>query len=332
MKKLSQISESLFSDVVARGEGRSTRKEDIICYEDLDEVDTKGLYQYIIQNYEAIGPGKVVLDDKGDYGIFITIPIDMEGNTVYTEPNVFEPDKIYALNIPIKFKKYMPKTKGKVFEIEDGRYSSDGYVRVFDAFDESISNKQIIQILDRIISKLPNPGIRKKVKSTNESLFSDVVARGEGREVRKEDLKNLNINKLKCGLFLGGVYWASDQLTINDDYNISIFDFESIKKPQLKGWRLPTRNEFKKMVNDGYEHSSSYNDTYIYDNLDRKGGHIILSADELTIMQDIQGYNVIYLDEQGQIGIESIDKNDKVPTVDGNSKWTVVQLVRDDKI
>ena len=66
MKKLSKIIESIWSDIQDRSSGETIRKED-----DVNLLDFKGLYNYILGHYDYPDEEYVIFKEpaKGKFGI-----------------------------------------------------------------------------------------------------------------------------------------------------------------------------------------------------------------------------------------------------------------------
>lgn len=167
------------------------------------------------------------------------------------------------------------------------------------------------------------------MRRLSESVFDDIIVRSKGNDIRNEDRPILNnIDKLKCGVCIDDIYWADQQLKVNDEYEISINTFNCIKNYQLKGWRLPTRKEFEKLIKNTYIYSSNCYESKAFENPVKEGPFVDLYTLELMQIQKDNEFNIANYDEFGKIRFYSIDEN--VNTF--KNCIIVVQLVRDNKI
>ena len=161
MRKLSEITESIWSDMQDRSAGEEIRKED-----DINLLDSDGLYDYINKNYKRIAPFAFITNIGG----MLSVPI-IRGtvhNCVW----------------------YSPESEIKAVSIGDGMISQvDGLLTLlYDNFsikeinekhddDEytlywlspkdgsEITNKFFIDVIDFLLENIPNsPNYKKSIK------------------------------------------------------------------------------------------------------------------------------------------------------------------------
>ena len=70
MRKLSQIQESIWSDIQDRNSGEVTRKED-----DISNLNRNEFYDYLLDHYETINPSEINIIRNGEFSDLLNIPI-----------------------------------------------------------------------------------------------------------------------------------------------------------------------------------------------------------------------------------------------------------------
>ena len=160
MRKLSEITESIWSDMQDRSAGDTVRKED-----DINLLDSDGLYDYINKNYKGIVPYAFITNIGG----MLSVPI-IRG----------------TVHICVW---YSPESKIKTVSIGDGMISQvDGLLNLlYDNFsikeingkhdDEytlywispkdgsEVTNKFFIDVIDFLLENIPNsPNYKKSIK------------------------------------------------------------------------------------------------------------------------------------------------------------------------
>ena len=161
MRKLSEITESIWSDMQDRSSGDTVRKED-----DVNLLDSDGLYNYINKHYKGIVPFAFITNIGG----MLSVPI-IRG----------------TVHICVW---YSPESKIKTVSIGDGMISQvDGLLNLlYDNFsikeingkrddDEyrlywlspkdgsEITNKFFIDVIDFLLENIPNsPNYKKSIK------------------------------------------------------------------------------------------------------------------------------------------------------------------------
>ena len=158
MRKLSEITESIWSDMQDRSMGDAVRKED-----DIDLLDRDGFYNYIMEHYkttteDVTGPYAIINSENADY---INIPIlEDETNTLYRVI-------IWHFNTD---ERYITIPTGNLFT------GSDLFVKIRDTFklqpnedkfnhlfkllpkdNKKVDNKFFLEVIDFIIDNTKEP-------------------------------------------------------------------------------------------------------------------------------------------------------------------------------
>ena len=161
MRKLSEITESIWSDIQDRSMGKTVRKED-----DVNLLDSDGLYDYLKKHYKGILPFAFIMNNYG----MLSVPI-IRGtvhNCVW-----------YSLESEIKEVSIGDGMISQVdgllnllydnFSIKEinGKRDNDEY-RLYwlSPKDESeITNKFFIDVIDFLLENIPNsPNYKKSIK------------------------------------------------------------------------------------------------------------------------------------------------------------------------
>lgn len=161
------IGESFWGDVHRRSRGDEERKEDIITWEHLDNLDVPGLYEYLLQNYELDEGYKMVLGENGDGDSTITIPISASGEKIVLESSVVCPEDIFCIGITKGLIKSVPFIEnGLLDKVSPVPW---GLGRVVTSTDHGeVKNTQAVIFLDKLLEKISDPVIRKKIRKESE--------------------------------------------------------------------------------------------------------------------------------------------------------------------
>ena len=160
-----KINESVWGDIRKKSLGQEDRIGDVVTYEDLmeDEATMEQLYNYLLQNYECLGDDEIKIEQdsmrEGDDSI--TIPLSMEGENIYVEPDTMEIGEIYSIDFPKKYKTIV-KRMGFFIEVEDDEDFNDGMCRGLQ--NGNVLKSDVVDFLENILKKVTNPAIRKRVK------------------------------------------------------------------------------------------------------------------------------------------------------------------------
>ena len=182
MKKLSKITESIWSDMQDRGAGDMIKKED-----DINLLDGAEFSEYLKKLYKNVDtPFKIIFDVEN----VITVPIikykgqticvhyDCANNIVYGrfdflyyhDPDLFE-------KLRKEYKTFMLKKSFSNyvrFEPRVGEFSNEFFIEIIDFYLENCNTTD--SNIKRIL-----------VKNVNESIWSDMQERGTGDIVKIED-------------------------------------------------------------------------------------------------------------------------------------------------
>ena len=220
MKKLSNITESIWSDIQDRSTGDTIRKED-----DINHLDRKGLYDYLISHYKNTNSFERI-SDLPSVNI-IKVPIIIKGDAYHIHFN-FNTNEVYVHYATL----YMVnKLLGKVsekFSVKSDSNKGPTWYTISPKDGSKVTNQFFIDVIDFIIDNIPDPNERGVKKIVNESIWSDIQDRSSGDAIRKED----DINHLdREGLYdyLTSHYKNTDPFA--PIYNSDAFD--TIKVPFL---------------------------------------------------------------------------------------------------
>ena len=250
MKKLSKITESIWSDIQDRSSGDTIRKEDKFNPNYVDFGDDTTVY-WAIDNLEIDGEGKFYFDDIKDYN-----------NNGWRLPTVDEVNQL-KWNIWISWNKgcnHLKFDDGNELKLKTNgsggfhmwtkeintKFPNTAYAYGFDNshnFDITSFNKSINRLFVFLV----------KDKKITESIWSDIQDRSSGDTIRKEDEIG-NIKKLKSVDMGGTVFWADKDLCCSDEYYFSFDEaFELVKNSE---WRLPTLEEVAEL--DSFYNKGAY--------------------------------------------------------------------------
>lgn len=176
----------------------------------------------------------------------------------------------------------------------------------------------------------------RKLSNINENVFDDMLKRNQGTDERRENFIKTNIDDLKCGLHMGNIYWADDYLEIiekdDEGVKISLNEFNKIKREGLKGWRLPTQDEFRELFRKGHLYSDAL-ESRVYDNPGCTGNNVLILSYRYVQMEESDSGNCMNFDEVGAIHWKKISDPDiSELKYRGQEYWLTVLLVREDKI
>ena len=198
MRKLSQITESVWSDIQDRSVGQSSRREDII----------KDIFNYLNSHYLTINAREEMEFRQGEYiyimiyeclplNAYASIEIDNECLKFSTlNPSKYRSSQLKRLIAPVKDELLQLYNKiKKNYDIKD--------IKEFDGVDHwytftishEITKEFCEEFIDFILDNIDDNHhwIAKtlKKKNMNESVWSDIQDRSTGELKRKEDDVNL---------------------------------------------------------------------------------------------------------------------------------------------
>ena len=185
MKKLSEITESIWSDMQDRSAGDVVRRED-----DVNLMSGEDFCDYLNDNYISKDGHKIIYDDiykrirtsilKKFIAVSFSITYDYKSNIITMN------DEIESL-YPELCK--MIKEKFKV----DKEYVNTNYTKfIISPSDGSeCTNRFYVDVINFIIENGDENMLLMKKKHINESIWSDMQDRSAGDTIRKEDDVNL---------------------------------------------------------------------------------------------------------------------------------------------
>ena len=158
MRKLSEITESIWSDIQDRSMGKTVRKED-----DVNLLDRDGFYNYIMEHYkttteDVTGPYAIINSENADY---INIPIlEDETNTLYRVIMWhFNKDERY---ITIPYRKTFQESDLFVkirdtFKLQPNKDKLKPLFKIFPKDNKKVDNKFFLEVIDFIIDNTKEP-------------------------------------------------------------------------------------------------------------------------------------------------------------------------------
>ena len=191
MKKLSEITESIWSDMQDRSAGDAVRKED-----DINLLDETGLVNYMKKVYMPPSPNddlQIIGGGVNSGTIIASLFKTNEGhyNIIYQKMSESNPEITFPVcpdsGIEDLLKEHytvisIPRYNNKIYYIKP----KDG---------SKITNKFFLEIIDFILDAIKDDDniyqVIFKKKHINESIWSDMQDRSAGDVVRKEDDINL---------------------------------------------------------------------------------------------------------------------------------------------
>ena len=226
MKKLSEITESIWSDMQDRSAGDVVRKED-----DINLLDETGLVNYMKKVYMPPSPNddlQIIGGGVNSGTIIASLFKTNEGhyNIIYQKMSESNPEITFPV-CPDSGIEDLLKEHYTVISIP--RYNNKiYYIRPKDG--SKITNKFFLEIIDFILDTIKDDDniyqVIFKKKHINESIWSDMQDRSAGDVVRKED----DINLLdRDGLF---------------DYIYDLYKQIAIHPLPLKSQTSPTHTYF----------------------------------------------------------------------------------------
>ena len=162
MRKLSEITESIWSDMQDRSAGEEIRKED-----DINLLDSNGLYDYINKHYKRIAPFAFITNIGG----MLSVPVirGTAHNCVWYSPE----SEIKAVSIGDGMISQVDGLLNLLYdnfsikeingENNDGEYTTLYWVYPKDGSE--VTNKFFIDVIDFLLENIPNsPNYKKSIK------------------------------------------------------------------------------------------------------------------------------------------------------------------------
>ena len=155
MRKLSKITESIWSDIQDRSSGDKIRKED-----NVNLLDRDGFYNYIMEHYkttteDVTGPYAIINSENADY---INIPIlEDETNTLYRVIIWhFNTDERY-ITIPLRKLFGVFVKLRDTFKLQSNEDRINPLFKVFPKDNKKVDNKFFLEVIDFIIDNTKEP-------------------------------------------------------------------------------------------------------------------------------------------------------------------------------
>ena len=242
MKKLSNISESTWGNMIKRAEGEQIRRED-----DVNLMDLDGLHEYIKKKY---GPSIEDVDTKIFPGLQQELWTDMTPTI-----SLFTRHKKDGTLDFVLLSWFRSKIAGRFFFRLKERFnveSPNPFRRIITEKDGTCTYKTYLDVLDLFMED-------KDGNILEESTWGDMVRRAEGEAIREEDLRNSNVMELKPVDLGLSVLWADQDLMMDDEMEFLIDD---VKDYHPLGWRLPTKKEADELLSDAKWTSGGHQGLY----------------------------------------------------------------------
>lgn len=185
MRKLSQITESVWSDIHRRSNGEQMRKEDKIPFSSLDDGNISNLFTYITQNYKSIDKKYDMYCVDGN----IIIPITSDYSTLKTETQYYPFDNGNELEFAVVSDDLVDKIDSDLYDYTEKDPGMKNETKII-IDDDFMPKSRFVQILDSILENVPNP-VLKKIGDIKESVWTDIHKRSNGTKERREDDINL---------------------------------------------------------------------------------------------------------------------------------------------
>ena len=194
MKKLSEISESIWRNISQRSEGIATRKEDRI----VNNLSYKDFYEYLNNTYINLGykckydtSYKIECINDVRYDSFkINIPIEINnegwttGLCVEYDSNTGECVEISINDDITYYHNNIENVLEKKFKIKYNEYRSWNTIKKVGK--KPVTNSDIIYLIDKLLNMVKQPLFKKKTK-IDESIWRNISQRSEGIVTRKEN-------------------------------------------------------------------------------------------------------------------------------------------------
>ena len=156
MKKLSKITESIWSDMQDRSAGITQRKED-----DINHLDRDGLFDYIYDLYKQIAIHPLPLKSQtSPTHIYFSIPIFKSDYRVYRLNCIFYITKISEIT-RMASDADVKDFKQALIDNFDATINSNGALTIT-AKDGTVSNQVCMDLIKTIVENAPHPYLKKR--------------------------------------------------------------------------------------------------------------------------------------------------------------------------
>lgn len=179
MRKLSNITESVWNDIRKRGMGVDVKKED-----DINLLDRGGLYDYLTSHYKNTNSFEPIYNS--DTFDTIKVPFLIQGGSdcVYLSFEENEVSIPYAS--PYKVKGLFSKLRNE-FSLKSDSKTGHAWYIISPKDGSEVTNTFFIYVIDFLIDNIPDSFERGVKKIVTESIWNDIRKRGNGTDVKKED-------------------------------------------------------------------------------------------------------------------------------------------------
>ena len=183
MRKLSKITESLWTDIQSRSAGDTVRKED-----DVNRLDRDGLYDYLTSHYKNTNSFIHIYNSSDTIGV----PFLIQGGFDSVYLNFEENEVSIPYASPYKVNGLFSKLRNEFSLKSDSKTGHTWYI-ISPKDGSEVTNTFFIDVIDFLIDNIPDSFEKGVKKIVNESIWTDIQSRSAGDTVRKEDdINNLD--------------------------------------------------------------------------------------------------------------------------------------------
>ena len=205
MKKLSKITESIWSDMQDRSTGNVVRRED-----DVNLMSGEDFCDYLNDNY-IIKNGRKIMYNEFTKNIFVSIFATVAYNIAYD----YKSNTIIMNDDVESFFPELCKAIKENFKVDKKNITNHNYTQfIISPSDGSkCTNRFFVDVINFIIENVDENELLIKKKHINESIWSDMQDRSTGNIVRKEEVGKY--------ITIDGVKWvlSKDFWDLGDEYN-----------------------------------------------------------------------------------------------------------------
>ena len=205
MKKLSKITESIWSDMQDRSTGNVVRRED-----DVNLRSGEDFCDYLNDNY-IIKNGRKIMYNEFTKNIFVSIFATVAYNIAYD----YKSNTIIMNDDVESFFPELCKAIKENFKVDKKNITNHNYTQfIISPSDGSkCTNRFFVDVINFIIENVDENELLIKKKHINESIWSDMQDRSTGNIVRKEEVGKY--------ITIDGVKWvlSKDFWDLGDEYN-----------------------------------------------------------------------------------------------------------------
>ena len=221
MKKLSKITESIWSDMQDRSAGDVVRKED-----DINLMSGEDFCDYLNDNYICESNQKIEYNE-----ISKRITISILNKVMYFDYSIIYNYKNNTISMNDEVESFCPELCKKIkenFKV-DKEYVSSTYTKfiISPSNGSECTNRFFVDVLDFIIENGDKNILLLKKKHINESIWSDMQDRSAGEITRKEDDINC-LDMLGLLDYIQKKYeFNKEIMTLSSSIGIPLFSYKS---------------------------------------------------------------------------------------------------------